>query len=46
MSNDYIQAIKDVLDFINGDAYDRDIYYITYKLDKFIQNPNKYPFKT
>lgn len=46
MSNDYIQAVKDVLEFINTEAYGKDIYYISYKLDKFIRNPNKYPFKT
>ena len=44
MSKDYIQAIKDVLDFINGDGYDKDIYYIAYKLDMFIRNPEKYKF--
>jgi hypothetical protein len=44
MSKDYIQAVKDVLDFINGDGYDKDIYYIAHKLDMFIRNPEKYKF--
>ena len=44
MSDDYIQAIKDVLEFINTEAYGKDFYYLAYKLDRFIQNPNKYPF--
>ena len=56
ISNDtYTKAIQDVLefidrvedgdlDFINGDGYDKDIYYIAHKLDMFIRNPEKYKF--
>ena len=44
MSEDYIQAVKDVLDFINGEAYDENIYYIAHRLDMFIRNPEKYKF--
>ena len=44
MSKDYIQAVKDVLDFVNGDGYGKDIYYITHKLDMFIRNQEKYKF--
>ena len=44
MSEDYIQAVKDVLDFINEEAYDEDIYYVAHRLDMFIRNPEKYKF--